>query len=160
MIGDLQAQMTSLQEKVKHLKHNLERVEGEREEAQDILKHSEKKKKNLEIDLIYKLKSLLQRLEQEVNEHKVTKARLTDKHQSIEEAKSVAMCEMEKKLKGEREAHEEAESRVVHVEWQCSMLAADLKRSQQKLEHLMENKERMGHQVKSLTLQLAQESNK
>jgi Rho-associated protein kinase 1 len=49
-------------------------------------------KNNLEIDLNYKLKSLQQRLEQEVNEHKVTKARLTDKHQSIEEAKSVAMC--------------------------------------------------------------------
>lgn len=48
-------------------------------------------KNNLEIDLNYKLKSLQQRLEQEVNEHKVTKARLTDKHQSIEEAKSVAM---------------------------------------------------------------------
>lgn len=40
----------------------------------------------------YKLKSLQDRLEQEVNEHKVTKARLTDKHQSIEEARSVAMC--------------------------------------------------------------------
>lgn len=46
----------------------------------------------MEIDLNYKLKSIQQRLEQEVNEHKVTKARLTDKHQSIEEAKSVAMC--------------------------------------------------------------------
>ncbi|KAK2496263.1 hypothetical protein MC885_014887, partial [Smutsia gigantea] len=106
MIGDLQAQITSLQEEVKHLKHNLERVEGERKEAQDVFNHSEKKKKNLEIDLNYKLKSLQQRLEQEVNEHKVTKARLTDKHQSVEEAKSVAMCEMEKKLKEEREARE------------------------------------------------------
>lgn len=48
-------------------------------------------KNNLEIDLNYKLKSLQQRLEQEVNEHKITKACLTDKHQSIEEAKSVAM---------------------------------------------------------------------
>uniref|UniRef100_A0A8C2MCA4 Rho-associated protein kinase 1 n=1 Tax=Cricetulus griseus TaxID=10029 RepID=A0A8C2MCA4_CRIGR len=91
MIGDLQARITSLQEEVKHLKHNLERVEGERKEAQDMLNHSEKEKNNLEIDLNYKLKSLQQRLEQEVNEHKVTKARLTDKHQSIEEAKSVAM---------------------------------------------------------------------
>lgn len=32
-----------------------------------------------------------QRLEQEINEHNINKARLTDKHQSIEEAKSVAM---------------------------------------------------------------------
>eukprot|EP00069_Balaena_mysticetus_P002189 bmy_03996T0 len=85
--------ITSLQEEVKHLKHNLERVEAERKEAQDMLNHSEKEKNNLEIDLNYKLKSLQQRLEQELNEHKVTKARLTDKHQSIEEAKSVAMCD-------------------------------------------------------------------
>ncbi|KAK2508619.1 hypothetical protein MC885_000604 [Smutsia gigantea] len=127
MIGDLQAQITSLQEEVKHLNHTLERVEGERKEAQDMLNHSEKKKGNLEIDLNYKVNSLQQRLEQEVNEHKVTKACLTDKHQSMEEAKSVAMCEMEKKLKEEREAREEAESRLVQVEKQCSMLAAELK---------------------------------
>ena len=160
MIGDLQARITSLQEEVKHLKHNLERVEGERKDAQDMLNHSEKEKNNLEIDLNYKLKSLQQRLEQEVNEHKVTKARLTDKHQSIEEAKSVAMCEMEKKLKEEREAREKAENRVVQIEKQCSMLDVDLKQSQQKLEHLTENKERMEDEVKSLTLQLEQESNK
>uniref|UniRef100_A0AC11B496 Rho associated coiled-coil containing protein kinase 1 n=1 Tax=Ovis aries TaxID=9940 RepID=A0AC11B496_SHEEP len=159
-IGDLQARITSLQEEVKHLKHNLERVEGERKEAQDMLNHSEKEKNNLEIDLNYKLKSLQQRLEQEVNEHKVTKARLTDKHQSIEEAKSVAMCEMEKKLKEEREAREKAENRVVQIEKQCSMLDVDLKQSQQKLEHLIENKDRMEDEVKNLTLQLEQESNK
>ncbi|OWK01776.1 hypothetical protein Celaphus_00017672, partial [Cervus elaphus hippelaphus] len=155
-----EARITSLQEEVKHLKHNLERVEGERKEAQDMLNHSEKEKNNLEIDLNYKLKSLQQRLEQEVNEHKVTKARLTDKHQSIEEAKSVAMCEMEKKLKEEREAREKAENRVVQIEKQCSMLDVDLKQSQQKLEHLIENKDRMEDEVKNLTLQLEQESNK
>uniref|UniRef100_A0A4X1VJA6 Rho-associated protein kinase 1 n=1 Tax=Sus scrofa TaxID=9823 RepID=A0A4X1VJA6_PIG len=155
-----EARITSLQEEVKHLKHNLERVEGERKDAQDMLNHSEKEKNNLEIDLNYKLKSLQQRLEQEVNEHKVTKARLTDKHQSIEEAKSVAMCEMEKKLKEEREAREKAENRVVQIEKQCSMLDVDLKQSQQKLEHLTENKERMEDEVKNLTLQLEQESNK
>ncbi|KAJ8776586.1 hypothetical protein J1605_015175 [Eschrichtius robustus] len=160
MIGDLQARITSLQEEVKHLKHNLERVEAERKEAQDMLNHSEKEKNNLEIDLNYKLKSLQQRLEQELNEHKVTKARLTDKHQSIEEAKSVAMCEMEKKLKEEREAREKAENRVVQIEKQCSMLDVDLKQSQQKLEHLTENKERMEDEVKNLSLQLEQESNK
>uniref|UniRef100_A0A5F8GTK1 Rho-associated protein kinase 1 n=1 Tax=Monodelphis domestica TaxID=13616 RepID=A0A5F8GTK1_MONDO len=155
-----EARITSLQEEVKYLKHNLERVEGERKEAQDMLNHSEKEKNNLEIDLNYKLKSLQQRLEQEVNEHKVTKARLTDKHQSIEEAKSVAMYEMEKKLKEERAAREKAENRVVHIEKQCSMLDVDLKQSQQKLEHLAEHKERIEDEVKNLTLQLEQESNK
>ncbi|XP_036746081.2 rho-associated protein kinase 1-like [Manis pentadactyla] len=110
MTGDLQAQITSLQEEVKHLKHHLERLERERKEARDMLNHSEKEKRNLEIDLNYKLKSL-QQLELEVNEHNVTKARLTDKHRSIEEAKSVATCGMEKKLKEERGLRKEIKKR-------------------------------------------------
>uniref|UniRef100_A0A7M4G002 Rho-associated protein kinase 1 n=1 Tax=Crocodylus porosus TaxID=8502 RepID=A0A7M4G002_CROPO len=159
-IGELQARITSLQEEVKHLKNNLEKVEAERKQAQDMLNNSEKEKNNLEIDLNYKLKTLQERLDQEVNEHKVTKARLTDKHQSIEEAKSVAMCEMEKKVKEERAAREKAENRIVQIEKQCSMLDFDLKQSQQKLEHLIEQKERLEDEVKNLTLQLEQEANK
>ncbi|XP_067402984.1 rho-associated protein kinase 1 isoform X2 [Emydura macquarii macquarii] len=160
MIGDLQVRITSLQEEVKNLKNNLERVETERKQAQDTLNHCEKEKNNLEIDLNYKLKTLQQRLEQEINEHKVTKARLTDKHQSIEEAKSVAMCEMEKKVKEERAARDKAENQIVQIEKQCSMLDFDLKQSQQKLEHLTEQKERIEDEVKNLTLQLEQETNK
>uniref|UniRef100_A0A8B9IAP0 Rho-associated protein kinase 1 n=1 Tax=Anser brachyrhynchus TaxID=132585 RepID=A0A8B9IAP0_9AVES len=155
-----EVRITTLQEEVKNLKNNLERVEAERKQAQDMLNHSEKEKNNLEIDLNYKLKSLQDRLEQEVNEHKVTKARLTDKHQSIEEAKSVAMCEMEKKVKEERAAREKAENRIVQAEKQCSMLDFDLKQSQQKLEHLLEQKERLEDEVKNLTFQLEQETNK
>ncbi|KFP03852.1 Rho-associated protein kinase 1, partial [Calypte anna] len=160
MIGELQVRITTLQEEVKNIKNNLERVEAERKQAQDMLNHSEKEKNNLEIDLNYKLKSLQDRLEQEVNEHKVTKARLTDKHQSIEEARSVAMCEMEKKVKEERAAREKAENRIVQAEKQCSMLDFDLKQSQQKLEHLLQQKERLEDEVKNLTLQLEQEANK
>nr|XP_010301955.1 PREDICTED: rho-associated protein kinase 1 [Balearica regulorum gibbericeps] len=160
MIGELQVRITTLQDEVKHVKNNLERVEAERKQAQDMLNHSEKEKNNLEIDLNYKLKSLQDRLEQEVNEHKVTKARLTDKHQSIEEARSVAMCEMEKKVKEERAAREKAENQIVQAEKQCSMLDFDLKQSQQKLEHLLEQKERLEDEVKNLTLQLEQETNK
>lgn len=48
-------------------------------------------KNNLEIDLNYKLKTLQERLEQEQTEHRVTRAQLTDKYESIEEAKSAAM---------------------------------------------------------------------
>ncbi|XP_072185223.1 rho-associated protein kinase 1 isoform X1 [Excalfactoria chinensis] len=160
MIGELQVRITTLQEELKNLKNNLERVEAERKQAQDRLNHTEKEKNNLEIDLNYKLKSLQDRLEQEVNEHKVTKARLTDKHQSIEEAKSVAMCEMEKKVKEERAAREKAENRIVQAEKQCSMLDFDLKQSQQKLEHLLQQKERLEDEVKNLSLQLEQETNK
>uniref|UniRef100_A0A8B9NT79 Rho-associated protein kinase 1 n=1 Tax=Accipiter nisus TaxID=211598 RepID=A0A8B9NT79_9AVES len=155
-----EVRITTLQEEVKNVKNNLERVEAERKQAQDMLNHSEKEKNNLEIDLNYKLKSLQDRLEQEVNEHKVTKARLTDKHQSIEEARSVAMCEMEKKVKEERAAREKAENRIVQAEKQCSMLDFDLKQSQQKLEHLLEQKERLEDEVKNLALQLEQETNK
>uniref|UniRef100_A0A669R179 Rho-associated protein kinase 1 n=1 Tax=Phasianus colchicus TaxID=9054 RepID=A0A669R179_PHACC len=155
-----EVRITTLQEELKNLKNNLERVEAERKQAQDRLNHSEKEKNNLEIDLNYKLKSLQDRLEQEVNEHKVTKARLTDKHQSIEEAKSVAMCEMEKKVKEERAAREKAENRIVQAEKQCSMLDFDLKQSQQKLEHLLQQKERLEDEVKNLSLQLEQETNK
>ncbi|XP_056186122.1 rho-associated protein kinase 1 [Falco biarmicus] len=160
MIGELQVRITTLQEEVKNIKNNLERVEAERKQAQDMLNHSEKEKNNLEIDLNYKLKSLQDRLEQELNEHKVTKARLTDKHQSIEEARSVAMCEMEKKIREERAARERAENRIVQAEKQCSMLDFDLKQSQQKLEHLLEQKERLEDEVRNLTLQLEQETNK
>uniref|UniRef100_G1NC22 Rho-associated protein kinase 1 n=1 Tax=Meleagris gallopavo TaxID=9103 RepID=G1NC22_MELGA len=159
MIGELQVRITTLQEELKNLKNNLERVEAERKQAQDRLNHSEKEKNNLEIDLNYKLKSLQDRLEQEVNEHKVTKARLTDKHQSIEEAKSVAMCGKSSLLE-ERAAREKAENRIVQAEKQCSMLDFDLKQSQQKLEHLLQQKERLEDEVKNLSLQLEQETNK
>ncbi|KAJ6662148.1 hypothetical protein lerEdw1_012613 [Lerista edwardsae] len=160
IIGELQVRITSLQEEIKGVKSNLERVEEERKQAQDMLNRSEKEKNNLEIDLNYKLKMLQQRLEQEINEHNINKARLTDKHQSIEEAKSVAMCEMEKKVKEERAAREKAENRIVQIEKQCSMLDFDLKQSQQKLEHLNEQKERLEEEVKNLTLQLEHETNK
>uniref|UniRef100_A0A8D0DSX7 non-specific serine/threonine protein kinase n=1 Tax=Salvator merianae TaxID=96440 RepID=A0A8D0DSX7_SALMN len=132
----------------------LESVQNEQKSLRDL------EKNNLEIDLNYKLKMLQQRLEQEVNEHNINKARLTDKHQSIEEAKSVAMYEIEKKVKEERMAREKAENQIVQIEKQCSMLDFDLKQSQQKLEHLNEQKERLEDEVKNLTLQLEHEINK
>lgn len=64
---------------------------------------------------------------------------------------SFSFAEMEKKLKEEREARERAENRVVETEKQCSMLDVDLKQSQQKLEHLTENKERMEDEVRNHT---------
>uniref|UniRef100_A0A8C5PVH3 Rho-associated protein kinase 1 n=1 Tax=Leptobrachium leishanense TaxID=445787 RepID=A0A8C5PVH3_9ANUR len=160
MIGDLQARVTSLQEELKHLKNSLERAESERKQAQDLLNQSEKEKNNLEIDLNYKLKTMQQRLEQEINEHKVTKARLSDKHQTFEDGKSVAMCEMEMKVKEERAAKEKAENRRVEIEKQCSMLEFDLKKSHQKIDHLIQKKERLEDEVKHLTLQLEQETKK
>lgn len=55
--------------------------------------------------------------------------------------------EIEKKVKEERSAREKAENRIVQIEKQCSMLDFDLKQSQQKLEHLSEQKERLEDEV-------------
>uniref|UniRef100_A0A665UUN2 Rho-associated protein kinase 1 n=1 Tax=Echeneis naucrates TaxID=173247 RepID=A0A665UUN2_ECHNA len=159
-IRELQARMAGLQEDNKNLKLGLSKVEAERKQAQERSNNLEKEKNNLEIDLNYKLKTLQQRLEQEQTEHRVTRAHLTDKYESIEEAKSAAMNGMPQKMSEENGARMRAESRVVEVEKQCSMLEFDLKQSVQKMEQLMKQKERLEDDVKNLRIQVEQESSK
>ncbi|XP_067835845.1 rho-associated protein kinase 1 [Heptranchias perlo] len=160
MISDLQARTTSLQEELKMIKLNLSKAEMEKKQAQDKLSNLEKEKNNLEIDSNYKLKILQQRLDQEITEHKVTKARLVDEYESIEEARSVAMSEMDNKLRDERMSRQRAENQVMEVEKQRSMLDVDLKQFQQKVELLSKQKERLEDEVKNLALQLDQEMTK
>uniref|UniRef100_A0AAX7SHF6 Rho-associated protein kinase 1 n=1 Tax=Astatotilapia calliptera TaxID=8154 RepID=A0AAX7SHF6_ASTCA len=155
-IRELQARLSGLQEDNKNLKLSLSKMEAERKQAQERSNNLEKEKNNLEIDLNYKLKTLQQRLEQEQTEHRVTRAQLTDKYESIEEAKSAAMSGMS----GLRALMMRAESRVVEVEKQCSMLEFDLKQSVQKMEQLMKQKERLEDEVKNLQIQVEQESSK
>ncbi|KAF6723822.1 Rho-associated protein kinase 1 [Oryzias melastigma] len=159
-IRELQARMAGLQEDNRNLKLSLSKAEGERKQAQERSNNLEKEKNNLEIDLNYKLKTLQQRLEQEQTEHRVTRAQLTDKYESIEEAKSAAMNAVQHKMSEENIARMRAESRVLEVEKQCSMLEFDLKQSVQKMEQLMKQKERLEDEVKNLRVQLDQESNK
>ncbi|XP_023259541.1 rho-associated protein kinase 1 isoform X2 [Seriola lalandi dorsalis] len=159
-IRELQARMAGLQEDNKNLKLSLSKVEAERKQAQERSNNLEKEKNNLEIDLNYKLKTLQQRLEQEQTEHRVTRAQLTDKYESIEEAKSAAMNAVQQKMSEENGARMRAESRVVEVEKQCSMLEFDLKQSVQKMEQLMKQKERLEDEVKNLRIQGEQESSK
>ncbi|CAF98420.1 unnamed protein product, partial [Tetraodon nigroviridis] len=172
-IRELQARMAGLQEDNKSLKLSLSKVEAERKQAQERSNNLEKEKNNLEIDLNYKLKTLQQRLEQEQTEHRVTRAQLTDKYESIEEAKSAAMNAVQQKTSEEIGARMRAESRVVEVEKQCSMLEFDLKQSVQKMEQLMKQKERLEDeacifsicrifpfQVKSLRIQGEQDLSK
>uniref|UniRef100_A0A674MUX9 non-specific serine/threonine protein kinase n=1 Tax=Takifugu rubripes TaxID=31033 RepID=A0A674MUX9_TAKRU len=159
-IRELQARMAGLQEDNKSLKLSLSKVEAERKQAQERSNNLEKEKNNLEIDLNYKLKTLQQRLEQEQTEHRVTRAQLTDKYESIEEAKSAAMNAVQQKMSEEIGARMRAESRVVEVEKQCSMLEFDLKQSVQKMEQLMKQKERLEDEVKSLRIQAEQELSK
>uniref|UniRef100_A0A3P8VZR4 Rho-associated protein kinase 1 n=1 Tax=Cynoglossus semilaevis TaxID=244447 RepID=A0A3P8VZR4_CYNSE len=153
-------ELQGLQEDNKNLKGSLAKVELERKQSQERCNNLEKEKNNLEIDLNYKLKTLQQRLEQEQTEHRVTRAQLTDKYESIEEAKSAAMNGMPQKMSEENGARMRAESRVVEVEKQCSMLEFDLKQSVQKMEQLMKQKERLEEDVKNLRIQLEQESSK
>ncbi|XP_060679557.1 rho-associated protein kinase 1 [Hemiscyllium ocellatum] len=160
MISDLQARTTSLQEELKMIKINLSKAEMEKKQAHDKLSNLEKEKNNMEIDLNYKNKMLQQRLDQEITEHKVTKARLVDEYESIEEARSVAMSEMDNKLKEERMSRQRAENYVMEVEKKLSMLEVDLKQFQQKVEQLSKQKERLEDEVKNLALQLDQEMNK
>uniref|UniRef100_A0A8C4ETL8 Rho-associated protein kinase 1 n=1 Tax=Dicentrarchus labrax TaxID=13489 RepID=A0A8C4ETL8_DICLA len=155
-----EARMAGLQEDNKSLKLSLSKVEAERKQAQERSNNLEKEKNNLEIDLNYKLKTLQQRVEQEQTEHGVTRAQLTDKYESIEEAKSAAMNGMLQKMSEENGARMRAESRVVEVEKQCSMLEFDLKQSVQKMEQLMKQKERLEDEVKNLRVQVEQESSK
>lgn len=156
-IRELQVRITGLQEENKNLKS---KVEMERKHVQERCNILEKEKNSLEIDLNYKLKTLQQRLDQELTEHRITKAQLTDKYESIEESKSAAMHAVEQKVSEETTLRMRAESRVVEVEKQCSMLEFDLKQSVQKMEQLMKQKERLEDEVKDLRVQLEQESGK
>ncbi|XP_056598998.1 rho-associated protein kinase 1 isoform X3 [Triplophysa dalaica] len=159
-IQELQARITGLQEDNKNLKHSISKVELERKQVQERCNALEKEKNSLEIDLNYKLKTLQKRLDQELTEHRVTRAQLTDKYESIEEAKSAAMHAVEQKVSEESSQRMRVESRVVEVEKQCSMLEFDLKQSVQKMEQLMKQKENLEEEVKVLRVQLEQESGK
>ncbi|KAL7880883.1 hypothetical protein SRHO_G00031370 [Serrasalmus rhombeus] len=159
-IRQLQARITGLQEDNKNLKQSLSKVEAERKQAQERSNSLEKEKNSLEIDLNYKLKILQQRLDHEITEHRASRAQLTDKYESIEEAKSAAMHAVEQKVSEESVLRLRAESRVVEVEKQCSMLEFDLKQSVQKMEQLMKQKERLEDEVKALRVQLEQECGK
>ncbi|XP_051555580.1 rho-associated protein kinase 1-like [Myxocyprinus asiaticus] len=159
-IRELQARITGLHEDNKNLKQSLSKLELERKQVQERCNTLEKEKNSLEIDLNYKLKTLQQRLDQELTEHRVTRAQLTDKYESIEEAKSAAMHAVEQKVSEETMLRMRAESRVVEVEKQCSMLEFDLKQSVQKMEQLMKQKERLEDEVKALRVHLEQESGK
>ncbi|TSL47618.1 Rho-associated protein kinase 1 [Bagarius yarrelli] len=72
-----------------------------------------------EIDLTFKLKSTQQRLEQEEEAHNVAKTRLADHsklNESIEEAKSEVLRDMERKLQDERSAKQHLESKLMQLE--------------------------------------------
>ncbi|NXD82471.1 ROCK2 kinase, partial [Halcyon senegalensis] len=163
IISDLQGRISSLEEEVKNGKSALAKLEMEKRQLQEKLTDLEKEKSNMEIDMTYKFKVMQQNLEQEEAEHKATKARLADKnkiYESIEEAKSEAMKEMEKKLLEERVLKQKVENRLLEAEKQRSMLDCDLKQSQQKINELLRQKDILNEDVKNLTLKIEQEIQK
>uniref|UniRef100_A0A8C5EQ24 non-specific serine/threonine protein kinase n=1 Tax=Gouania willdenowi TaxID=441366 RepID=A0A8C5EQ24_GOUWI len=156
-ITDLQGHMSILEEEVKEGKSSLSKVQTEKKELQKKLNDLEKEKGNQEIDLTFKLRSLQQSLEQEEAEHKATKAKLVDKntiYQSIEDAKSEALKEMESTLQEERSLKLQVEAQLLQLEKDHSMLDCDYKQAQHKLAELQAQKEKLREEVRSVTLQL------
>ncbi|XP_040283254.1 rho-associated protein kinase 2 isoform X3 [Bufo bufo] len=163
IISDLQGRISVLEDDVKKGKDFLTRAESEKRHLQERLAALEKEKNNLEIDMTYKLKALQQNVEKEEAEHKATKARLADKnkiYQSIEETKSEAMKDMERKLQEERLSKQRLENNLLQAEKQCSMLDCDLKQAKQKINELETLKDKLLEDVKNLTLKTEQETQK
>uniref|UniRef100_A0A6I8RWC8 Rho-associated protein kinase 2 n=1 Tax=Xenopus tropicalis TaxID=8364 RepID=A0A6I8RWC8_XENTR len=163
VISDLQGRISVLEEDLKKGKELLARAEAEKQQMHEGLAILEKEKSNLEIDMTYKLKALQQSVEKEEAEHKATKARLADKnkiYQSIEETKSEAMKDMEKKLHEERLVKQRLENSLLETEKQYSMLDCDLKQAKQKINELESLKDKLSEDVKNLTLKAEQEAQK
>uniref|UniRef100_A0AAY5ETQ3 non-specific serine/threonine protein kinase n=1 Tax=Electrophorus electricus TaxID=8005 RepID=A0AAY5ETQ3_ELEEL len=161
-IADLQACVSDLEEELKQMKNSLSKAEGEKRQLQEELTVLEKLRSQQEIDLSFKLKSAVQRLEQEEVEHKAAKARLADHsklNQSIEEAKSeVLRGDMERKLKEERSSKQQLESALMELEKQHSVLDCDYKQAQHELHELRSHKSKLSEEVDMLTVRVEQET--
>ncbi|KAG8445650.1 hypothetical protein GDO86_010436 [Hymenochirus boettgeri] len=163
LISDLQGRISTLEEDLKRKKELLSGAEFEKRQLQERQSVLEKEKSNLEIDMTFKLKALQQIVEKEEAEHKATKARLADKnkiYQSIDETKSEAMKDMEKKLQEERMSKQKLENSLLETEKQYSMLDRDLKQAKQKINDLEAQKEKLTEDVKNMTLKTEQEAQK
>uniref|UniRef100_A0A672QEC6 non-specific serine/threonine protein kinase n=1 Tax=Sinocyclocheilus grahami TaxID=75366 RepID=A0A672QEC6_SINGR len=103
-----------------------------------------------EIDLFFKLKAIQQSLEQEEAELKATKARLADNNkinQSVEEAKSEDLKNMEHKLLEDRSAKQQLENRLMQLEKENSVLDCDYKQAKHELQELRSLKEKLTGEV-------------
>uniref|UniRef100_A0AAY5ER86 non-specific serine/threonine protein kinase n=1 Tax=Electrophorus electricus TaxID=8005 RepID=A0AAY5ER86_ELEEL len=157
----LSACVSDLEEELKQMKNSLSKAEGEKRQLQEELTVLEKLRSQQEIDLSFKLKSAVQRLEQEEVEHKAAKARLADHsklNQSIEEAKSEVLRDMERKLKEERSSKQQLESALMELEKQHSVLDCDYKQAQHELHELRSHKSKLSEEVDMLTVRVEQET--
>ncbi|CAL8315604.1 unnamed protein product [Lota lota] len=159
-IAELQGRISRLEEEAKEVRSSLSDAESTKRELQQSITDLEKAKSTQEIDLTFRLKSLQQSLEQEEAEHKATKAGLADKneiYQSIEEAKSGALKELECTLHEERSLKQQVEGRLLQLEKEHSMLDHDYKQSQYTLDELRTDKHKLTEEVMTITMRLEQE---
>uniref|UniRef100_A0A8C0R8J4 Rho-associated protein kinase 2 n=1 Tax=Canis lupus dingo TaxID=286419 RepID=A0A8C0R8J4_CANLU len=157
---NLENDVNSLKDQLEDLKKRNQNSQISTEKVNQLQRQE---KNNMEIDMTYQLKVIQQSLEQEEAEHKATKARLADKnkiYESIEEAKSEAMKEMEKKLSEERTLKQKVENLLLEAEKRCSLFDCDLKQSQQKINELLKQKDVLNEDVRNLTLKIEQETQK
>ncbi|XP_066532588.1 rho-associated protein kinase 2b [Hoplias malabaricus] len=160
-ITDLQARVSGLEEELKQMKGSLSKAEGEKRQLQEDLTVLEKLRSQQEIDLSFQLKSVQQRLEQEEEEHKATKARLADNsklNQSIEEAKSEVLRDMERKIQDERSAKQQLENKLMQMEKHHSVIDCDYKQAQNELQELRTQKLKLTEEVDVLTVRVEQET--
>ncbi|KAF7694267.1 hypothetical protein HF521_008020 [Silurus meridionalis] len=160
-ITDLQVRISGLEEELKQSKNFLSKAEGEKRQLQEELTDLEKVRSQQEIDLTFKLKSVQQRLEREEEEHNATKTRLADNsklNQSIEEAKSEELEDMERKLQDERSAKQQLESKLMQLEKHHSDLDWDYKQAQNELQELRLHKNKLTEEVDLLTVKVEQET--
>ncbi|KAK9956617.1 hypothetical protein ABG768_014339 [Culter alburnus] len=160
-ISELQGRVSGLEDELKHIKGSLSKAEVEKRQLQEDLTSLEKEKNKQEIDLSFKLKAVQQSLEQEEAEHKATKARLADNNkinQSIEEAKSEALKDMEHKLLEERSAKQQLENRLMQLEKENSGLDCDFKQAKHELQELRSLKEKLTEEVEVLSVRVQQET--
>ncbi|XP_050995506.1 rho-associated protein kinase 2b isoform X1 [Labeo rohita] len=162
-INDLQGRVSGLEDELKLIKASLSKAEAEKRQLQEDLTTLEKEKSKQEIDLTFKLKAIQQSLEQEEAEHKATKSRLADNNeinQSIEEAKSEALKDMEHKLLEERSAKQQLENRLMQLEKENSVLDYDYKQAKHELQELRSLKEKLTEEVEVLNIRVQQETQK
>uniref|UniRef100_A0A672QEB2 non-specific serine/threonine protein kinase n=1 Tax=Sinocyclocheilus grahami TaxID=75366 RepID=A0A672QEB2_SINGR len=155
-INDLQGRVSGLEDELKHIKSSLSKAEAEKRQLQEDLTALEKEKSKQEIDLFFKLKAIQQSLEQEEAELKATKARLADNNkinQSVEEAKSEDLKNMEHKLLEDRSAKQQLENRLMQLEKENSVLDCDYKQAKHELQELRSLKEKLTGEVLSVRVQ-------
>uniref|UniRef100_A0A671NZY4 non-specific serine/threonine protein kinase n=1 Tax=Sinocyclocheilus anshuiensis TaxID=1608454 RepID=A0A671NZY4_9TELE len=155
-INDLQGRVSGLEDELKHIKSSLSKAEAEKRQLQEDLTALEKEKSKQEIYLSFKLKAIQQSLEQEEAELKATKARLADNNkisQSIEEAKSEDLKNMEHKLLEDRSAKQQLENRLMQLEKENSVLDCDYKQAKHELQELRSLKEKLTGEVLSVRVQ-------